>query len=142
VRTFSVVFKEQTHSEAPYSRLMAKHAGTLHTEICLSEDTLLDTLQELLPALDEPSIDGSNVYVISQAVRAQGVTVVLSGQGADELLGGYSSFRRLKTLSHVQPVLNCLSHRFLGDVASTMETFTTPGSKIDRLPNLLRASGS
>jgi asparagine synthase (glutamine-hydrolysing) len=142
VRTFSVVFKEQTHSEAPFSRLMAKRAGTSHNEICLGEETLLESLQELLPALDEPSVDGPNVYAISQAVRAQGITVVLSGQGADELLGGYNSFRHLNTISHFQPVLRCLSPSFLGRVASAMEAFTTPGSRMDRVPHLLRASRS
>jgi asparagine synthase (glutamine-hydrolysing) len=121
---------------------MAKRAGTSHNEICLGEETLLESLKELLPALDEPSIDGPNVYAISQAVRAQGVTVVLSGQGADELLGGYSSFRHLNTLSYLQPVLRCLSPNFLGGVASAMEAFTTPGSRMDRVSQLLCASKS
>jgi asparagine synthase (glutamine-hydrolysing) len=142
VRTFSVVFNEQTHSEAPYSRLMAERTGTAHEEICLREETLLESLQELLLAMDGPSVDGPNVYAISRAVRARGVTVVLSGLGADELLGGYTSFRHLNTLSYVQPMLRYVPQSLLDGVARATGAFKRHGPRMDRVPDLLRSSRS
>lgn len=95
LQTFSVTFAEQEFSEAPYSREMAKRYSPKHTELCLSEQDLLKTLPRALDALDQPTLDGMNVYVISRAVRDAGVTVVLSGQGGDEVFGGYPTFRQV-----------------------------------------------
>src|SRR5439155_4874062 len=72
--------------------------GTEHREILLSEESLLDLLPNALEAMDQPTMDGINAYVISKAVRESGVTVALSGLGGDELFDGYPSFRRAKQL--------------------------------------------
>ncbi len=94
LRTFSVTFDEKEFSEAPYSRQVAAAFGTQHTELRLTESDMLNMLPDALEALDQPSFDGTNVYVISKAVREAGLTVALSGQGGDEVFGGYSTFRR------------------------------------------------
>ena len=94
LRTFSVGFADAEFSEASYSREVARLNGTEHTELTLSEREMLDLLPGALAALDQPTFDGTNVYVISRAVRAAGLTVALSGQGGDEVFGGYSSFTR------------------------------------------------
>jgi asparagine synthase (glutamine-hydrolysing) len=95
LRTFSVVYEESEFSEAPYSREMAKRYRSHHTELCLSPRELLKLLPRALDAMDQPTIDGMNAYVISGAVRRAGVTVVLSGQGGDETFGGYPTFRQV-----------------------------------------------
>jgi asparagine synthase (glutamine-hydrolysing) len=94
-RTFSVVFAESSYDEARYARQVATHFATDHTEIPLTQQDLLDQLPEALTAMDQPSGDGMNTYVVSQAVRSAGVTVALSGLGGDEFFGGYPSFARL-----------------------------------------------
>lgn len=93
--TFSVVFNEQAFDEARFARLVAQTVRAEHTEIRLDESTLLEQLPQALQALDQPTGDGINSYVVSQAVRAAGVKVALSGLGGDELFGGYPSFSRL-----------------------------------------------
>jgi asparagine synthase (glutamine-hydrolysing) len=93
-KTFSVVFAEQEFSEQSYARLIADKFGTDHHEICLSEESLLQMLPEALAAMDQPTIDGINTFVISKAVKASGITVAISGLGGDELFAGYPSFRR------------------------------------------------
>ena len=109
IHTFSVTFDEREYSEAAYSREVAQRYSKKHTEICLSERELLDMLPAALTAVDQPSVDGPNVFVISRAVREAGITVVLSGQGGDELFGGYSTFgrviraRRWAALVHLLP---------------------------------------
>jgi asparagine synthase (glutamine-hydrolysing) len=97
-KTFSVVFKESEFSEAEHARLVAKTFGTEHQEIMLSEDRLLGMLPDALEAMDQPTMDGINAYVVSKAVKESGITVALSGLGGDELFGGYPSFRRATQL--------------------------------------------
>lgn len=97
-KTFTVVFKERAFSEARHARLIAQRFGTEHAEILLEEADLLPLLPEALAAMDQPSFDGINVYVISKSVKRAGITVALSGLGGDELFGGYPSFARFRQL--------------------------------------------
>ncbi|MBV9132877.1 MAG: asparagine synthase (glutamine-hydrolyzing) [Chloroflexi bacterium] len=93
--TFSVAFAEREFDETRHARAVATRFDTHHTEILLGEEDLLDQLPHAFAAMDQPTGDGVNTYVISGAVRAAGITVALSGLGGDELFGGYPSFRRL-----------------------------------------------
>jgi asparagine synthase (glutamine-hydrolysing) len=74
---------------------VATAVGSEHTAIKLSEQDLLDTLPQALAAMDQPTGDGVNTYIVSRAVRQTGLTVALSGLGGDELFAGYPSFSRL-----------------------------------------------
>lgn len=93
-KTFSIVFKENNFTEAPFSRAVAEKFQTDHTEISLSEERLLAILPQAIAAIDQPTMDGINTFVVSEAVKQAGTTVALSGLGGDELFGGYPSFRR------------------------------------------------
>jgi len=99
--TFSVVFKESEFSEAPYARLVAQRFGTDHREIMLCENDLLELLPAAFAAMDQPTIDGMNTFVVSKAVKEAGITVALSGLGGDELFAGYPSFRRAQRLQQL-----------------------------------------
>ena len=102
-KTFSVVFDEATFTEAPFSRSVAERFNTDHSEIRLSEDRLIQILPDAIAAIDQPTMDGINTFVVSKAVKDAGITVALSGLGGDELFAGYPSFKRamkLATLSH------------------------------------------
>jgi asparagine synthase (glutamine-hydrolysing) len=77
------------------ARRVAEAFGADHTEIRLGERDLLASLPDAIDAIDHPSGDGVNTFVVSKAVRAQGLKVALSGLGGDEMFGGYASFRRL-----------------------------------------------
>jgi asparagine synthase (glutamine-hydrolysing) len=101
--TFSVVFAEGAFSEAQHARRIARHLNAEHTEILLSESDLLEQLPSALGAMDQPTGDGVNTYVVSKAVRSAGLKVALSGLGGDEFFAGYPSFNRLKKMS---PYLN------------------------------------
>lgn len=142
VQSFSIIFNERSYSEDRYSRLIAQHVGTSHHEICLDERTLLDSLPDTLTALDQPSGDGPNVYAISRAVRAAGITVALSGQGGDEVLCGYPSFRRLSKLSKLQPMLRLTPDWLLRAAAAAGSLFGDYSMKTRKLPDLVRSSKS
>jgi asparagine synthase (glutamine-hydrolysing) len=97
-KTFSVVFSESDFSEAAHARTIAQMFSSEHKEIMLSEERLLGLLPDALNAMDRPTMDGINTYVISKAVKEAGVTVALSGLGGHELFAGYPSFRRAEQL--------------------------------------------
>jgi asparagine synthase (glutamine-hydrolysing) len=95
-QTFTVVFSEEAYDEAKYARQIARRFATEHTEIRLTEATLLEQLPQGLLAMDQPTGDGINTYVISKAVHDAGLKVVLSGLGGDEFFAGYPTFDRLE----------------------------------------------
>ncbi|UCG16681.1 MAG: asparagine synthase (glutamine-hydrolyzing) [Phycisphaerales bacterium] len=95
LRTFTLVFEEDTYSEARYARQMAQAYGTDHHEVMLTRSDFQRLLPEALGALDQPSFDGANTFFVSRAARQLGLTVALAGTGGDELFGGYASFSRL-----------------------------------------------
>ena len=98
-KTFSVVFEENSFTEAPFSRAVAEQFNTDHSEIRLSENRLIELLPDAIAAIDQPTMDGINTFVVSSAVKNAGITVALSGLGGDELFAGYPSFRRAIKLS-------------------------------------------
>ena len=93
-KTFSVVFDEAELSEERHACAVAQRFQTEHCEIRLSEQQLSEMLPDALAALDQPTMDGINTFVVAKAVKNAGVTVALSGLGGDELFAGYPSFRR------------------------------------------------
>jgi len=104
-RTFSVVFAETNYDESVFARQIATRFKTEHTEIHLTEGAMLKQLPDALAAMDQPTGDGINTYVVSQAVKAAGVTVALSGLGGDEVFVGYPSFLRLeKAIKYLRPL--------------------------------------
>lgn len=99
LRSFTVGFADAPDtSELAVASRTAARFGLQHTAIDVSGDEALDTTRSWLAALDSPSVDGLNVFLISRFVRAQGIKVALSGQGGDELFGGYPSFRDIPRL--------------------------------------------
>jgi len=102
VRTFSVTFNESEFSEAPYASQIAKQYNTEHCEIKLSLKLFLDKLPEAMSALDHPSGDGMNSYIVSEATKNAGITMALSGLGGDELFAGYPLFKRLQKLEKLK----------------------------------------
>jgi len=98
LESFTVTFPESAYSEGKYSQLVANKLSTAHHAIELSESDLQALLSPAMEAMDQPTVDGINVYVIAKAVRERGLKAVLSGQGGDEVFGGYNTFRRIPRL--------------------------------------------
>ncbi|NFV78752.1 asparagine synthase (glutamine-hydrolyzing) [Magnetospirillum aberrantis] len=96
VHTFTVGFDQQGYDESPHARAVADHLGTVHTELRVGDDEALDLVPRLPAIWDEPFADpaGLPTCLLAEVTRKQ-VTVALSGDGADELFGGYGIYRSI-----------------------------------------------
>ena len=93
IETFSVGYAEQAYSELPYAKTVADHIGSRHREVVINEQDFFDALPHLIWHEDEPIAWPSSValYFVAKLARER-VTVVLTGEGSDETLAGYTRY--------------------------------------------------
>ncbi|MZH03645.1 MAG: asparagine synthase, partial [Nitrospinae bacterium] len=108
VTTLTIGFQEKEFDESAYSQEVSEKFKTIHHVLRLDEDQLLQALPTSLSAMDQPTIDGINTYLISRSANEVGLKVALSGLGGDELFGGYPSFQLIPKLIQRKKLLNCL----------------------------------
>jgi asparagine synthase (glutamine-hydrolysing) len=145
IHTFTLAFEEQELNEGPIAKRIAAAIGTQHHEVVLTEGHFVENLEAALDSLDQPTFDGLNAYYMSNAIRAAGFTVALSGTGGDELFGGYTSYRDLPVLQRwsrraawvprgLQVAAAELASRLLCGSGETMP----PQTRWAKLPDMVR----
>ncbi len=114
-RTFTIGFAEDDHDESVFARGVAEHLGTDHTELRLTADDALELVPQLATIHDEPFADQSQLptLLVSRLAR-QHVTVALSGDGGDELFGGYERYARTERLLRPPAILRRCAGLALG----------------------------
>jgi asparagine synthase (glutamine-hydrolysing) len=162
VRTFTIGFHEEGYDEAVHAREVAAHLGTDHTELYVTPGEALAVIPKLPEIFDEPFSDSSQIptYLVSELARRH-VTVCLSGDGGDEVFGGYTRYfagdslwrkisavpRPLRTMSAAalgavpQPVMSALFGAARPLLPRELR-YRNPADKIRKAVDLLRAGSA
>jgi len=117
IETFAVGYGEEAFSELPFARLVAEHIRSKHHEVRLSREEFFQTLPRLIWHEDEPIVWPSSVslYFVARLARDR-VTVVLTGEGSDETLGGYTRYAWTLLNSRLDGVYRKLTPGFLREM--------------------------
>src|SRR2546428_5469663 len=117
IETFSVVYGEEAYSELPYAREVARHIGSRHHEVRLSRQEFFDSLPKLIWHEDEPIVWPSSLslYFVARFARER-VTVVLTGEGSDETLAGYTRYAWTLLNSRMDRVYRSIAPSALRDL--------------------------
>ena len=135
IKTFNVAFDRSEFSEAVYARSIAKKFNTDHHEIVLTPQHFLEQLPAALDAMDHPSGDGPNTYVVSKATKNAGITMALSGLGGDELFAGYDIFKRAFSLQQKKWIFNV--PRFARSAGGKLLKSLKPGISSEKIAEVL-----
>lgn len=92
LRTLAVGFDVKELDESLDAAETARTLGIAHERVLLTGDEVVRSFDDVVRAMDQPTVDGFNTFYVSRAARRSGLTVALSGLGGDELFGGYASF--------------------------------------------------
>jgi asparagine synthase (glutamine-hydrolysing) len=135
VKTFSIVFNDPEFSEAKYARMIAEKFDTEHHEIMLDPEDFRKELPNALMAMDHPSGDGPNTYVVSKVTKEAGITMALSGLGGDELFAGYDVFKRMYSVNK-NAWLQAIPS-FMRALPAKAGKMVRPGIGMDKMDELL-----
>ena len=115
VKTFTIGFDDKDYNEAVYSKSVAKHLGTDHSELYVTPEQARNVIPNLADIYDEPFSDASQIptFLLAQLAR-QHVKVALSGDGGDELFCGYNRYKITENLWKRIEILPIHMRKFLG----------------------------
>lgn len=154
VRTFSIGFEEEGYNEAKHAKAVAAHLGTDHTELYVTPEEAQNVIPLLPEYYDEPFSDSSQIptYLVSKMTRGH-VTVALSGDGGDELFGGYNRYmmaQKMENSLYKVPsplrkvgagVINCLSPQSWDNLFKLIPASKRPAQAGDKLYKLAGVMG-
>jgi asparagine synthase (glutamine-hydrolysing) len=140
IRTFTIGFKEPEFDESEYAKAISAKLGTRHSSVMLSATDALGLIPELPGVYDEPFADPSQLpTILVSRLAASEVKVVLSGDGGDELFGGYTRYestaRHWRRIAALPKALRSL----LASVLNTASNSSRVHNRVLRLVSLLRA---
>ena len=147
IKTFTIGFDRRPWDESADAEVVARHFGTEHRVLTLREqdmtDRLPDTVLTLVRYFDEPFGDSSALptYYVSKLAREH-VTVILSGDGGDELFAGYTAYKGLRFAHHYQRVPRWLGRQHLPGIVEHGARWLPPGRRYGahRIARVLRDS--
>jgi asparagine synthase (glutamine-hydrolysing) len=141
VRTFTIGFEESNYNEAPFAKRIAQYLGTDHTEATLTSDDALRAIPNIPNFYSEPFADSSQIptYLVCSQAKQAGLTVALSGDGGDELFGGYNRYfwapRIWSKISFLPPHVRCLLGKLIRACPDLFWSLVSPLLGISLLPD-------
>ena len=108
----TVCFPEEEYSELAYAQQVARGLRGKHESVMLDVDQMLAMLPKALAAMDRPTVDGINTYILSNVAAQNGIKVLVSGLGGDEIFGGYTTFWKTPVLWRHRGVLSQFARAF------------------------------
>lgn len=130
LNSLSLYFNEGSYSEKTYQDMLLQKVNCRRNQYLLQKEEFNQHFSRILHDMDQPSCDGINTWFISRYAKEQGLKAVLSGVGADELLGGYPSFKRMRPAALLQqslPGLLLRSNAWKGRKLSRLSYLSIPG---------------
>jgi asparagine synthase (glutamine-hydrolysing) len=140
LRTFSMSLPGSAADEGPDARRTARHFDVPHDQVAIDAVQARAMFAGYLRSADQPSIDGLNTFVVSQFASSLGMKVMLSGVGADELFGGYSSFTQVPRLHAWHRRIGSFGN--LASGAGRLAAAAMPGVRARRIGDLLAQAPS
>lgn len=135
INTFTVSFAEKEYDESVYAQQIATQYKTNHHRLLIKPEEFLHSMEEILGAMDMPSGDGPNTYLVAKHTRQAGIKVALSGLGGDELFAGYNKFFIYKRLMKYKWLLR-MSPAFVRHLSADLLRSILPGPKFNKLAHL------
>lgn len=133
--TFSIGVDDHSLDESSVAKRTALHFGTRHQEMRLDAESARHHFAGFLRSMDQPSIDGLNTYTVSAFAHQQGMKVVLSGLGGDELFAGYKSFDEVPKLAAYMRAVRTLPGS--GYVLGWLLERLVPSGRLRRIGSML-----
>jgi len=130
VRTFTVSFPDVPGDESGAAAAVAARYSTQHSTVPVTGAEVAEALPELISAMDRPTADGVNTWIVSKAARQDGLVVALSGVGGDELFGGYPSFEQVPRLARLR--VGVVPEALRSTVAARVGRYS-PGGRTGRI---------
>jgi asparagine synthase (glutamine-hydrolysing) len=136
VKTFTIGYDDEEYSEAPFAESIARHLGSDHKTLTVTPDHVIEAVKQMSKVYDEPFADYSQVptYLLSK-LTSEHVTVALSGDGGDELFGGYNRYlyyQKVRTFSRLPAGLRkCIGLGLRSVNTSTLDRVAGPLTNIN-----------
>ncbi len=131
VRALTVTFPDSAADEGAAAATRAREAGVDHTTVEVRDADVVGLIHGALSAMDQPTSDAINTWLVCRAARSDGLIVCLSGIGGDELFGGYPSFDLVPQVHRIQSALGLLPSP-VRRYATRLAAHRRPGGRLAR----------
>lgn len=136
INTFSVGYDEyKNYSELEYANITAKHIGSNHHPLIISQKDFINSFEDTLEALEEPHADSAAIplYILTKKIKQMGIKTVLSGEGSDEIFLGYDNYAKFLKYYEFEKTLDKKQTQFLNSIISALQNNTKESEYLRRI---------